>query len=764
MSDPSNFRIWLKRRRTERGLTQEELGELVGYAAQTIRKIEGGQRRPSLQLALKLAQVLELGPDDQVAWMNAARAVAEPDKDVPASQPLRPPTPSLGLPTYLTPFVGRAHEQAELATLLSRPDCRLLTVLGQGGIGKTRLAIEAARALPGFTDGVAFVSLASVATPVLIVSAIGDALGVAFSGGSDLLAQLITHLREQRVLLILDNLEHLLDPAGMTLGLLEQLLAQAPGVSMLATSRERLRLAGEWVLELEGLPLPQPRADTQPEVAPALRLFVAHAERVDRAFRLTPENEATITAICRLVDGLPLGIELAAAWLRLLALEEIAEELARGLDTAHLSPRTLPARHHSLHAVVDHSWQLLSVEERQTLRQLAVFQGGFTREAAAQVAGAGLRVLASLADKSLLRRGVSGRYDLHEVIRQYADARLQEQAGEWIATQSRHAAYFLRYVAEREQRLASAEQLAAMTEISAEIDNIRAAWGRAATHGLHDQLERASEVLLWFYEFRSWFQEGRALFAQAVERLRAAGAEDDRDAWQQVLGRMLGHYGYASIRAGAFVEAHNALAESYALLAHGRDPVGLARTLSSQGAVAYYYIGDHGAARRMLDQSIDLATATCDRPTCARSQTVASMVAHTTGEYEQAERLFRAALANWRQLGSPRGIIWCISYCSIALLALGKYQEAELLLRESLALSHATGDRYGTGSSLRHLGLIAFQQQDVETAIYFFREALPLLRSIEPWGMCRPPITWEQPCGRLGKPVMRNAPTARAWR
>jgi predicted ATPase/transcriptional regulator with XRE-family HTH domain len=732
MSDPSTFRIWLKRRRTERGLTQEDLGELVGYAAQTIRKIEGGQRRPSLQLALKLAQALELSPEEQAAWMNAARAVAEPDKAVPVSQPLRPPTPSPGLPTYLTPFVGRAQEQAELATLLGRPDCRLVTVLGPGGVGKTRLAIETARAVPGFADGIAFVSLAPVAAPVLIVPAIGDALGFAFSGTSDLLVQLISHLRDRRVLLILDNLEHLLEPSGVTLGLLEYLLAQAPNVFVLATSRERLRLAGEWVLELEGLTATQPHAHRQADAAPAVTLFVQHAERVDRAFRLTPENEVTITTICRLVGGLPLGIELAAAWLRLLALDEIAQELMRGLDTAHLSPRTLPARHHSLRTVVDHSWQLLSPNERTALRQLSVFQGGFTRDAAAQVAEAHLPVLASLADKSLLRRGGSGRYDLHEVIRQYADGQLSEQADEFAATCGRHAAFYLRLVAEREQRLKGAEQVAAMAELNAEIDNIRAAWKWAATHGQLDELERAAEVLQWLHEFRGWFQEGTALFAGTVEQLRAGGIAVDTAVRRRTLGRMLGHYGYMATRSGASAEALAALAESYALLADGDDLIGLGRTVHNQASAARWS-GNYGEARRLLDRSLDLSTVTGDRHIRAMTLTNASNLAHSVGEYQEAERLFRAALSDWRELGNPRGAIWCITSCSVTLLALGKYQEAQQLLRESLAFSHTTSDTYGTATTLRSLGLAAFQQGDVEASIYFFREALPLLRSTGNW-------------------------------
>jgi predicted ATPase/transcriptional regulator with XRE-family HTH domain len=732
MSDPSTFRIWLKRRRTERGLTQEDLGEFVGYAAQTIRKIEGGQRRPSLQLALKLAQALELGPDEQAAWMNAARAVAEPDKAVPVSQPLRPPTPSPGLPTYLTPFVGRAQEQAELTTLLGRPDCRLLTVLGPGGVGKTRLAIETARAVPGFADGIAFVSLAPVAAPESVVPAIGDALGFTFVGSGDLFAQLLSYLRERHVLLILDNLEHLLDSAGVTLGTVDQLLQHASGVSVLATSRERLRLVGEWVMELRGLLVPQPHTPAQPTTAPALRLFVEHAERVDRAFRLTPENEATITAICRLVDGLPLGIELAAAWTRLLSLEEIANELTRGLDTAHLSPRTLPARHHSLHAVVDHSWQLLTHAEREALRRLSVFQGGFSREAAAQVAGANLPMLASLVDKSLLRRSVGGRYDLHEVIRQYADARLQEHADALAATRSKHAAYVLRFLIEREQRLKGVEQVRAMVEIGAEIDNVRAAWHWAAVHGPFDELERAGEVLQWFYEFRGWFGEGTALFAQAIEQLRSVGAVGAGEAWRRTLGRLLGNYGYLAARLGISTEADAALTESYALLADENDPVGLGRTLNYQAQVARWS-GNYAEARRLLDRSLEMTNMTGDHPIRAMTLTAASNIAATVGEYGEAEQLFRAALANWRVVGNPHGLVWCITSCSPALLALGKYREAEQLLRESLVLSHTSDDRTSMAATLRYLGLAALQQGDVEASIYFFREALPLLQDTANW-------------------------------
>lgn len=735
MSNPATFRVWLRRRRQERGLTQEDLGELVGYAAQTIAKIEGGQRRPSPQLALRLAEALQLPPEQQAAWMSAALAGSEAEAPAPPAAPavqLRQPTPSLGLPAYLTPFVGRERERAELQALLARPDCRLVTVLGPGGAGKTRLAIESGRALAGFADGVAFVSLASVAAPASIVPAIGDALGVEFSGGGELFVQLIAHLRERRVLLILDNLEHLLDPAGGAAELLERLLTQAAGVAVLATSRERLRLAGEWVLELEGLPLP-PDSAASLLAAPALRLFAEHAERVDRAFRLDAANAPTVAAICRLVDGLPLGIELAAAWLRLLPLEAVAEELARGLDGAGVSSRTLPARHHSLRAVVEHSWELLNLEERGVLRRLALFQGGFTREAAAEVAGATIAILAGLVDKSLLRRGAAGRYGLHELIRQYAAARLDEQPDEAAATRERHAAYFMRLAGERVDQIKGPDQAAAVAELSAEIDNLRAAWPWAVAHRMLDTLNNAGEVMRWFYEFRSWLQEGADLFADGVARLRQAGPGDDEAAWRLTLGRMLGLYGYLALRTGAFAPAAAALAESEALLGELGDDVGLARTLVARAQQVYYF-GDIAASRALGQRSVELALATGSLDVRAMGQTSGNIAAHAAGDLEAAEGLFRAGLASWRALGNPRGTVWCITSCCPTLLARGHHREAEQLLRECLALSYSTNDAGGTAMTLYNLGCVALAQGDNEAAVYFLREALPMARIINSMG------------------------------
>jgi len=736
MSNPAAFRLWLRRLRQERGLTQDDLGELVGYAGQTIRKIEGGTRRPSLHLAARLAQALQLTPEEQAAWVAAARETAGPEEPQPAGEPLRRPAPSPGLPVYLTPFVGREREQADLARLLGRPDCRLVTALGPGGVGKTRLAVEVARTIGGFADGVAFVSLAPAAAPQAIVPAIGEAIGFAFAGTGDLLAQLVGELRDRRTLLVLDNVEHLLDADGVTLGIVGQLLAGAGGVTVLATSRERLKLAGEWVLEVAGLPVPSPRAAGPAAAYPALALFVEHAQRVSQGFHLSAENEAAVVTICRLVDGLPLGIELAAAWTRMLSPQEIGRELAAGLDTTHLAAGALPQRHHSLRAVVDHSWRLLGPAERAALRRLAVFHGGFTREAAAAVAGAGLDVLACLADKSLLRRAPSGRYDLHEIIRQYADARLREDPGEHAAARDQHARFYTELLSEQEPLLKGAQQTAGLATLAAEIDNIRAAWQHAVERRWLDTLERAVEMLQWFYEYRSWHQEGVSLFAQAADQLRADLSAGAGSPHARALGRILGHFGYLAARVGALERARDALAESYALLEDGRDQAGLARTLVHRGIVDYW-VGDYPGARRALERGTALAETAGERWIVALGQSWGSIVAHALGAYPEAERLFRAAIAAWRATSNPRAILWCSTYCSITLIALGKYDEAEQVLRESLALGHATDDRYGIAMALHHLGRVALQRQKAEAAIYLFRETLALFQAIETWDVAR---------------------------
>ncbi|MBV7326910.1 hypothetical protein KFU94_01350 [Chloroflexi bacterium TSY] len=333
----------------------------------------------------------------------------------------RPPT---NLPAQPTPFIGRAKELAEIRQLLrDDANCRLLTLLGPGGIGKTRLAIEAATGLLDlFPDGVYFVGLAAVGTAETIGTAIADAFGFTFSGNMEPDAQLTNYLRAKRLLLVVDNLEHLLAGAE----LFSAFALAATQTKILVTSREALRLQEEWLYPVGGMTIPKEAAPfTTVTQNGAIQLFVQQAQRADAAFVLNDENLPSVIHICRAVDGMPLGIELAAAWLRTMTCDEIAKELTQSIDILTTSIRNVPQRHRSLRAIVEQTWQRLTSESKwfTASRDISRF---LSREAAQQVTQASLLDISSLVDKALCRHN-DGHYEMHELLRQFAFEQLNEE-------------------------------------------------------------------------------------------------------------------------------------------------------------------------------------------------------------------------------------------------------------------------------------------------------------------------------------------------
>lgn len=323
------------------------------------------------------------------------------------------------LPRPPTPFIGRCRELAELHALLAQPGCRLLTLVGVGGMGKTRLAIELARRVRGaFADGVRFVALDVLSDPERMAEAILAALGRAIQPG-DPRVQLLAALRDQQRLLVLDNFEQLLDGAE----LLSELLAAASGLKIVVTSREVLSVQEEWSYQLAGLELPADVSEAAIDENSAVQLFAERARRVQHRFSLAAERGA-IVHICRLVEGMPLAIELAAAWTRTLPCATIAAEIARSLALLETSLRNVPERQRSIRRVFDYIWLRLSDAERAVLLRLALFHDGFDHQAAAQIADAAPALLAALVDKALLRRDCDGRYHVHALLQQYADWRL----------------------------------------------------------------------------------------------------------------------------------------------------------------------------------------------------------------------------------------------------------------------------------------------------------------------------------------------------
>src|SRR5512143_3944869 len=376
------FGAWLRQQRTHLKLTREQLAERVGCSVALLRKIEDGERRPSTQIAELIANTLNIPEADRATFVRVARGELNlerlPAVLKPVAIPITPLAPRVNLPVLPTPLIGRQREVEELGQLLRDPHCRLLTLVGPGGMGKTRLAIETASHVQTiFADGVYFVPLAPVSATRFIVPVIADAIGFTFQSASliDPRIQLFSYLKEKQALLLVDNLEHLLAEPGIEV--LAELLANASQVKLLTTSRESTGLPGEWIFEVQGLPVPESGQGEASAPNTSVELFLQRARRAHVGFNAAPEDYPSIVRICRLLEGLPLGIELAAAWVRTLSCDEIAGEIERGLDFLSVSARDLPARHRSMHAVFDHSWELLSEEEQGVLCRLSVFRGGF---------------------------------------------------------------------------------------------------------------------------------------------------------------------------------------------------------------------------------------------------------------------------------------------------------------------------------------------------------------------------------------------------
>ena len=385
-----------------------------------------GQRNAALALYESVRQILsrELG----VEPTTETAALYEQIKA--GVLPVGPPSlglPHDGLPTFGTSFIGREAELRLVIDCLENPKCRLVTLTGPGGIGKTRLALEAAvQCAESYSAGVSFVSANLLISNTVLVTAIANALRIAFSDPADHAAQLLTYLRDKDMLLIIDGLEGLLSAAG----LLATISQQAPRVVVLVTSRQRLGLQEEWVLDVQGLPCPRDTSLDALETYGAVSLFVQCARMVRARFSLSVHNAPYVTRICQLVEGTPLAIELAAARLSAFSCKDIAYEIERDLDFLAIEQHDATLPHRSMTAVFDRSWDMLSSRERSALQQLSVFRSGFSKEEAGQTAGVSVPVLTSLVDKSLVRKSAAGRYEMHELIRRYSVERLQKVVNE----------------------------------------------------------------------------------------------------------------------------------------------------------------------------------------------------------------------------------------------------------------------------------------------------------------------------------------------
>ena len=735
MNSPIMFGEWLRQRRDELGHTRKEFAQRVGCSVSTLRKIEDSERRPSVQIAELMANCLDISPAEHSTFVKVARGELSVDRLSPVSKLVRDPnispaptslaTPRVNLPVIPTPLIGRQREIEELIRLLHDPQCHLLTLVGPGGIGKTRLAIEVASYVQeSFADGVYLVPFASVNTTQLIVPMIADAVGFAFQNATsaDPKTQLFNYLNQKKTLLLIDNLEHLLIEPGVEV--LDELLANAPQVKFLTTSRETLGLQGEWIFEVHGLPVPEnPQAEGSAQDT-AIELFMQRARRAHIEFNATSDDLSAILRICRLVDGMPLAIELAAAWVRTLTCDEIAKEIERGLDFLKVSTRNISPRHRSMRAVFEHSWKLLTEEEKFVLVRLSVFRGGFRREAAEHVAGATLSILNMLVTKSLIRRNTAGRYDLHELIRQFAADQCVECQEEQNAYQARHSAFFLTYFGQADVRLRSSTQRETLAELTVEMDNIRAAWDWAVAHREFALIEQSLRTFIMFYDTRCWYQEGYETLGRAVHALEAAYGQSQPDRMEQVaLGHLLTTRSLLTYRLGKLEDARQMQERSLNLQRSLNDLVNMVETLAFLSTVMSL-TGNYARAMELCIEGREKSLAVGDQWFAAMCLSLHGNIAILTGKHKLAHELLQTAVTEWRLIGDPRFTAFGLNYLGQIALILERYDQAHSAFEESVALNSSVGARGNLGAAYEGLGSVAQAQGEYEQAVEMYRESV----------------------------------------
>lgn len=728
-----SFGNWVKRRRKVLDLTQQGLAQQVGCSVATIVKIESDERRPSRQMAELIAKQLDIPADQISLFLKTARqekgsvaldAIPLPTTLEPVS--VFEPNPT-NLPVSPTPLIGREHEIRVIAKQLLELPCRLLTLTGPGGIGKTRLAIEVARQIEShFTDGVYFISLAGIGMTESIIPAIADTLGFSFSGPAAPIVQVAAHLRTKKILLVFDNMEHLLD-GGSLLG---EILQQTQHVKMLLTSREQLRLQWEWLFEVQGLPIPE-TADSNLENNSAVMLFAQHARQTSQNFSLEKEDTDAIVRICKLVGGLPLAIELAASWSRVLSCHEIALELEQNLDFLETKKVDVPQRHRSIKTVFDHSWTLLTDEERTLLMRLSVFQGGFTREAAVVAMGASLAMLSSLVDKSLLRhRNTPDRYDLHELIRQYAFARLQADRKQETFTSEKYAAYYADWIAALEAPFKSAQQPQTSQLIRTETPNWLSSWHWSVEHQRLDLLRKMIPCLNWYFEVHGFYDEALSAFKAAVDTFRAKGAPAHLQSNEEKasFACLIDSLGWFDFRKGNIERAIPLLAESLEI-ARGTD----------DAEVLYYIYGNWGYLCLMTGEVSEAGRLTTESLRYAQRLTpwhvaipinVLGIVAYQQGNLQEAFHQLSESLKIWRPVGDPRGLVFCMLYLGMTALALNDIATTRSVLQESNAIAEANMDRWAHAFGLDMLGMVCLSQGQNEEALLYFQQSILLSKEI----------------------------------
>lgn len=723
------------------GAAEERQGDYLGPTINRILSLmavgHGGQILLSQTTYELTREALPLGAQLRDLGERRLKDLRHPEHiyqlvapDLPADFPplrtldMRP----TNLPSQPTALIGRELEAAAVCAFLRRPDVRWLTLTGPGGTGKTRLALQvAADLLEEFADGVFFVPLGSISAPALVASAIAQALGVRESVGQSLQNNLQAYLRDKQLLLVLDNFEQVVQAGG----LVADLIADAPGLKALVTSRIVLHAPGENTLPVPPLALPKlghlPPVSALPQYS-AVALFVERARAVKPDFALTEANAAAVVQICARLDCLPLAIELAAARSKLLSPQAMLNRLERRLPLLTGGARDRPARQQTMRGAIAWSYDLLTPAEQTLFQRLAIFAGGFTPETAHVVVGEPAssdlaQTLEALVDKSMVRCETispSPRFRMLDTIREYALERLEE-SGELPLVRQRHVQFFLELACASAVELLKPDRAIWLERLEAEHDNLRAAWEYSAQAGDSETCLRLAGALRWFWYLRGHWSEGRGWLERA---LTLPGANAPTHA------RAMALYGAGELARlqGERAAARRLLEEALHLWREQADKGGLAYTLTSLGQVAISE-RDRAAARRLLTESINLFREIGDRRGLAYALRGLG-TACSPEEAEESQRLFEESIWLFREIEDTWGLATPLGNVGFLAYRRGDWATARRLYEESLAILRQVGDKWLIADALNVLGEIARCEGDYQRAASLYQEAMALFREL----------------------------------